>query len=502
VVTLLANTLYFLILTNVLKSTLNVGVITALNITIWLLVTICIIAQPITLQSPIPAPLAVLKFLPELNAKKDYASAARIFRTSLGGTGILGAVVAVILLAAPNLVVPLIGGEAIQLDLVRLAGIDVLVLSLGQLAIGTLIALGDMKRASVFIISWSFARYAVASVLLLMFSLTGVLVGWVIGDSFLLCIALWASSREVRRGTGSGLFRLTDLAKYSVYTLFGALIGYAVNQADKVFTLANQGLRELAVYNVAIVAATFTGFAPYALLTVLLPALSALHSMRSDREMHEMMRAYTRYVSIVVLPIAMGFAAITQVALRIFGPEYLGGLMPSMIVSVATGLTAIGVVYAAYLLATEQLVWYTAANVLGLVGLFGVSAVASEFLGLSGPALGRATLMAVTALIYALAVRRKGFLHLDAKAFFGATVSAALMGIVVFAAQTFVSSFLLKLALLPLLVILGAGIYLVGLRILHLLTREDLEFARGLVPERFHSLILKIGEMLGIDSTR
>lgn len=46
VVMLLANTVYFLILTNVLTSTLNVGVITALNITIWLLVTTCILAQP------------------------------------------------------------------------------------------------------------------------------------------------------------------------------------------------------------------------------------------------------------------------------------------------------------------------------------------------------------------------------------------------------------------------------------------------------------------------
>jgi hypothetical protein len=69
VVVLVANTLYFLVLTNFLRSTKDVGIVTALNITIWLLVTVCILAQPVTVQSPIPAPLAVLKFLPALLTK-------------------------------------------------------------------------------------------------------------------------------------------------------------------------------------------------------------------------------------------------------------------------------------------------------------------------------------------------------------------------------------------------------------------------------------------------
>ena len=80
VVVLVANTLYFLVLTNFLHSTLDVGIVTALNIMIWLLVTVCIFAQPITVQSPVPAPLAVLKFLPELIAKNARTGAAKLFR--------------------------------------------------------------------------------------------------------------------------------------------------------------------------------------------------------------------------------------------------------------------------------------------------------------------------------------------------------------------------------------------------------------------------------------
>jgi O-antigen/teichoic acid export membrane protein len=214
--------------------------------------------------------------------------------------------------------------------------------------------------------------------------------------------------------------------------------------------------------------------------------------------MHSMIHDYTRYVSIVVLPIAMGFAAITEVALRIFGQEYVAGLLPSVIVSVATGLTAVGVVYAALLLATNELRWFAFANVLGLGGLFAVSALTSEILGLSGPALGRASLMAVTAFIYAFAVRRRGYLHLDVRAFLVATCSSIVMAIVIFALMSPIGSFMVRVVLLPVLVAVGAAIYLCGLRVLHLLTMDDLEFARGIVPAKLQPLLLRTAKLLGI----
>ena len=499
VIVLLANTLYFLVLTNVLRSTLDVGIVTALNITIWLLVTLCILAQPVTVQSPIPAPLAVLKFLPELMAKRTRTDAARVFRVSLGTAGVLGAAVAGTLAVFPNLIIPLIGGQAIQPDFVRLSALDVLVISLGQVCIGSLVALGEMKKASIYIICWSIVRYTFASLLLIPYSISGVLIGWIIGDAALLGVALWSAIRQVHGDSKTARFPLFDLARYSLYTLFSALIGFAINQADKIFTLASQGLRELAIYNVAIVAASFAGFAPYALITVLLPALSVLHSSNKTGEMRQMIRIYTRYVSIVVLPIAFGFASITEVALRIFGPTYTSGLLPSVIVSVATGLTAIGAVYAGALLALGRLRWYTAANLLGLATLFSVSALSTGIIGISGPALGRAGLMVTAAVVYAIAVRRSGFLELDWKAFLIAGIGSGVMGIVVFSILSALPTFFLKLVALPFLVSLGAGIYLASLRVSRLLTQSDLDFMGDIMPKRFHSLHPIIGKLVAVE---
>ena len=300
VAVLLANTAYFLVLTNILHSTIDVGVVTALNIMIWLLVTICIFAQPVTLQSPIPAPLAVLKFVPEIFFKGAAGGVGRLFRHSLIMTGGMALAVALILNAVPQLVVPLVGGEAVLPVFIRLSAADVFALSLGQICLGMMIAGGDLRRASGYIVAWSVARYSIASILLFHYTITGVLVGFIIGDIFLLIVTFLRSRHDLRATSSTG-FSSVELFRYSLYTLLSALMGFAINQADKLFTLARQGLRELAIYNVAIVASTLAGFAPYALLTVLLPALSALRATNRIKESRQMIRAYTRYVSILSL---------------------------------------------------------------------------------------------------------------------------------------------------------------------------------------------------------
>jgi O-antigen/teichoic acid export membrane protein len=501
VVVLLANTLYFLVLTNVLRSTMQVGIVTALNIAIWLLVTVCILAQPVSVQSPIPAPQAVLKFIPELLARKSPKSAAGVFKISLGSSVVIGGIIALVLAVAPGAVAPLIGGQVVLPIYIRLSAIDVLVLGVAQVCIGTLVALGDMKYATIYLIVWSVARYTLASLLLIPYVIIGVLVGWILGDAILLVIALQRSLRTVNKGRGKAIdLSVSDLTKYSLYTLLSALIGFAINQADKIFTLAQRGLQELAIYNVAIVAASFAGFAPYALVTVLLPALAALHASDKKQEMHQMIRTYTRYVSIVVLPIAFGFAAITQVALRIFGPDYVAGLAPSMIVSIVTGLAAVGAVYAGVLLALGELKWFTAANVLGLVSLLIVSYLLTPIIGLSGPAVGRASLMLLAALVYAIAVHRSGFLEIDLKAFLIAAGSSTLMGVVVFVTLTFFHTFLAKLLMLPIMVVVGAVIYLGSLRALHLLTTDDVEFVQSIIPKRFEKLLSLLAKLAGVRS--
>ena len=142
--------------------------------------------------------------------------------------------------------------------------------------------------------------------------------------------------------------------------------------------------------------------------------------------------------------------------------------------------------------------WFTAANVLGLVGMVAVSYFLTPIFGLSGPAMGHATLMVLVTVIYGFALFRKGFFEFDLKAFMSAAAGSTVMSLVVFFALSFAHSFLLKLAMLPIVVVVGALIYLGSLRALRLLTVEDLEFVHDLTPTKLQFFLPLAAKLVGL----
>jgi O-antigen/teichoic acid export membrane protein len=499
VLSLVASTLYFVILTNVLRSTQQVGVVTALNILIWFFVLVCLFAQPVVMGGPIPAPLALLKFVPELLARSEYGGAKRVFKVSLASTIFVSLVIVGVLFSLQSLIIPFLGGGAVLPDFVRLSAIDILVLSVGQLCLGTVIALGCTTAGAVYIIIWSIARSALPAVLLVSYGVVGVLVGWIGGDLVLLLLAMWKALRNFGGEVGVDRFSVKNLARYNLYTLFAALLGFVINQADIMIAFSEQGLSGLAIYNVASIGGGVAGYAPSSLVTVLLPALAALSASNRMGDLHGIVRSSTRYVSLIVMPIAFGLAALMEMLLSIFGPDYVSGLLPAVIISVATGLTALSAVYAGALLALGRLRWYTAANVLGLIALILVAGILTPIIRLNGPALGRATLMAVTAVVYALASFKAEVFEIDFRAFIISVVSSTIMMIVVFSILSLLHSLILKYAMLPVILIIGILVYVGSLRAFRGLTISDVDFIHGLLPNRLHSIIPTLARLAGLE---
>ena len=493
---LLAGSVYFIFLTNLLHSTLEVGIVTALNIMIWFLVTICVLAQPIINQTPIPAPLAVLKFVPELLARNDRSGAAGVIRASVILALIIGLTVASVLITLPSLVIPLLGGSAVLPNFVQLAGLDVVVVSIGQVGLAAVIALGDTRAATRSIWIWSITRYASASILLIPWGINGVLVGWILGDFSLVFFSLKKSLYE--NGAASAPSNFKQFITYNAYNLIAALMGFTITQADRLFTLTTQGLSHLAVYNIAIVSSSIVSSVPLTLVTVMLPAVASLYASKKMVDLHFFIRSYTRYTSLLVMPIAFGLAAVIEIPLRIFGPEYVSGAVPAVITSIASGLTALSAVYASALLALGKLRWYTVANLAGLIGLVVVTAILTPILGLNGPALGRACLMMIATVIYGLATLRAGVYEFDWRVYVASIACSTVMAIAVFGALSLFQTFNTKIAALPLLIFLGAGTYLISIRACRLLSRNDVDFIRNLTPRRFHQYLPIIAKLAGV----
>ena len=457
----------------------------------------CVLAAPIVNQNPIPAPLGVLKFIPELLAKNNRPGAVRVLRASLWIALIISVMIAGLLYLATPLVIPLLGGSAVLPNFVHLLGFDVVV-AIDQVGLAAVIALVETNSAARSIWIWAIARYGLASILLLPLGVVGVLVGWILGDLTLVFFSLSKCLRDNYALSLHSPIPFRSLMSYSGHNLAAALTGFAISFADRLFTLSTQGLSPLAVYNVAIMATTIASSASYALVTVMLPALAGLLAAQNLDELHRLVRLNTRYLSLLVMPIAFGLAAVMDVPLRVFGQAYMSGVGPAVIVCAASGLTAISAVFASALIALGKMRWFTTANLLGLVGFLVVTSVLSPKLGLSGPAFGRATLMIITTLVYGYVAFRAGVFGFDQKAYLVPIAGSAVMALLVFTAISMLHTFPLKLAALPFLMILGILTYLGLLRVSHLISSENLEFIRDITPRRVHSYLPMVAAMLGV----
>jgi O-antigen/teichoic acid export membrane protein len=137
--------------------------------------------------------------------------------------------------------------------------------------------------------------------------------------------------------------------------------------------------------------------------------------------------------------------------------------------------------------------------VLGLIALIPVAEILTPIIGLNGPALGRATLMAVTTIVYALATLKAEVFEIDFKAFIISVVSSTIMMIVIFSILSLLHGFILKFAMLPLLLIIGILVYVVSLRAFRGLRISDVDFIQGLLPYRLHTILPTLARLAGLE---
>jgi hypothetical protein len=128
----------------------------------------------------------------------------------------VGLVIVGVLFSLPSLVTPFLGGGAVLPDFVRLSAIDILVLSVGQICLGAVIALGYTTAGAIYIIIWSIVRSALPTVLLVSYGVGGVLTGWIGGDLALLLLAMSRTLRNFWGEVGVDKFSAKNLARYNM----------------------------------------------------------------------------------------------------------------------------------------------------------------------------------------------------------------------------------------------------------------------------------------------
>ncbi|MFC1754394.1 oligosaccharide flippase family protein, partial [Thermoproteota archaeon] len=464
VVILIMNTVYFIIIAN-LFSTSEIGIYAGMQLIIFGFSTLSNLSLPQVIPTNIMIPHSVAKFIPEFFARNEKGKATQSFLIILIIIIFIATLLSAFLfIMAEPVSQTLFQGEA-SVFLIQLLALDAWLFSVGQVFYGGLVGLKRIPRASIFlIISFAIKFVLGASLAVLGFGLFGIITAFILGDIVFLSLSLFSCLKPLWVKREPVSTRL--IMDYSFPLLVTSIIIFGVTQLDKLFAFLQLDLSDLGIYNIAVTASTIGAFAPNAITTALVPSLSALEASKKIDEFKKLAKTYTRYVALIATPMSFGVAALASGLVQLFGEQYLPGALPTTIMSVAIGLTAVSAVYNSELLAARRTKSIMIVNLAGLiilgVGLFIFTPI-FDFLGV---ALSRSIMTVSITIFLIITTYKRGLFVLDKKAYRDSVFASSVMGVVLYLSISFIGGYRGQLFSLVFLLPIGIIIYLVILRIL------------------------------------
>lgn len=423
---------------------------------------------------------ASAKYIGELASGAREAASA-VFYQSFRVTIMLSIPLsAFIFLGAPVLASALLG-SALEADLFRVLAADLLISSgVLPIAVGTILGMRRFREVATIGSAGIILRQCLIILLIvLMRNFVGLVFGWIVSDAAMLAAYTLFIIHVL--GPPKSRFSLRKLVSFSWPLSIGNVVNFAYSSFDRAVLIALVPLASLGVYNAALYAVSPLNSVSNAVNNVLLPAYSDIRGRSGLESCRRATWLTSRYASLTMIPLGFGLLATARLALTIFvGPAYVGGTDALIVLSLFFAMTVFGSTLGPMLLAlseTRMVMWITIASV--LVGLASVY-VFLPLLGITGASLARGLAGAASLCLTIVVLRRKEAMHIDVRTMCKSLVAGGVMAGVLFAAQMVVYSRLL----LPVYMVLGGIVYLVALRVLKAVRKDDIELIHRYMGSR------------------
>jgi O-antigen/teichoic acid export membrane protein len=437
-------------------------------------------------------PTAGTRFIAKYVAGGQESYANRVYRTIIIlGTGLSAAVLAATFIDRQLLSSILLGSSS-YVYLVELIAVDIFFQLITVFPIGALQGSYRFGKTALVSITSNIVQLSVALYLLYIgMGLVGIFYGWIVGDGLGAVMALILASRQFSLSGSSE--HIPGLMRYSM-PLYGAnLAGYASSYLDRFLVLFLVGTVALGIYTPAVVAVTVLGIVSAPIAGSLLPHLTEIHTRHGDEGFSTAARIASRYLFILLLPLAVGLAVTATPTLTLFvGQRYIGGAVPLAILALAWGLTSASVIINTSLLVLGRTTVLLLAGLLGVISELAFAPLILIF-GLDAAAVARTVLMIISLASSWLLLRRVVRGVVDLNAFFKVLACALIEGGAVLAIEF--ASYETKL--LGLYIAVGALVYLLSLRYFRILNQDDMALLHKLFPVRLRFLVSVLSWLAG-----
>jgi O-antigen/teichoic acid export membrane protein len=438
-------------------------------------------------------PGAVTKYVAELISQgKDDAAGAAFYQAMRTLLFLSCALALAVFAEAGTLSVQLMGQRAYA-PLFQVLALDMVVYA-GPLPVLVTAMYGLQKfreAASVGVVATLMQQTLVIALLLLLRSIVGLVLAWVITDIAAVAMYLAYVSRAL--GTPRFDFPLKKLLSFSWPLSVSYGISFASTWFDRALLAILFPLATLGVYN-----ATITAFGALvsictAMAGVLLPAYSARQSGKPDRNLGVAVRQASRYLSLTAVPLALGLAVTGKPALTLFaGEAYVGGVQPLVILTVIFAITLFGAALSPVLLALGETRQASLIGLLSVAISLGAASLLLPLWRMSGAAVSRGFSMITATALTFYVLHRKIELRLDFETIAKSLVAGTIMAIVLVTVQIWLYSKFL----LPIYMLVGVITYLLALRELRAVRQEDIELTRSYFGRRLAFLAGILGRIL------
>jgi len=469
---------------------------------IGVLATLSLISMLIITAATLAVPNAAIKYIAEYTGTGEPGRAKKVYQfTTLFGIASGAGFAALTIAISGVLSGSLLGGQTHRLAVILL-GVDIFPVILSQFFIGTLTGLQKFREMAVSGALQMITRSLLAMLLLAVGQgVQGVVAAWIIGDFAGLSLYAVFTIRSFPNIQALDRIHRRTLFTYSAPLYVSNLVSYLANQADKylvLFFLApavgmDETLAQLGIYNLAAVAVSVVQMMLGSLATTLFPQLSEKLGKRGKEAVDEASRLASRYIAIGYIPMAVGLAVVAYPTITVFvGPSYAPGSTALAIISLATAITCLAPLVNSVLLSLGSTRVIMEGSIISIAGALAAGYPLVHSNGIDGAALTRAALLIIGFSYTAYRLAKLHGLHIDGEAVRKSSIASTGMAVVVVTFELL----LFNRYLLPIYVALGAAVYLLALKVLHVVQLADIDLIEDFLPSQLRGVAGKIGGFL------
>lgn len=436
---------------------------------------------------------ASTRFIAQFEASNDHEKTQHVAYEALRISALLVSIFTGIVYAFADSFSQFLFGNLSNAILLKLLTLQIIGASVSNSFTNILTGLKKFKELSILsLVSFTVRQGLVVFLLELGWGLSGVVIGWGVGDCLSALLLGTSAIRSLGRfRLGFGVVRLL---RFSAPLFFGESATYAWSWFDRALLLPLVPLAQLGSYNVAVTAYTLLNSLPLAISGTLFPFYSHFYrdqyAVPKTSELENAVRTASRYLSLFTIPLSVGMAATAMPAITLLaGGIYEDAALPLAVLSISLAiacqvraLSQIFIVLGKPV--TSAIVTIASTTIPVIVGPFMILNI-----GTVGASLTRGLSLIIALLVSLLILRRLIKLEFDMKAYFHAWVASGVMAVVVLLAQIIYYS----KYLLPLYVLIGGSVFILGLRMLRTINRDDVELVSEFLPRRFR-LVAKVME--------